>query len=374
MLNIDLEEEKSICKSAAGFYQGSWEGQFEHCTNGILENTFSLTISGFQGGHSAKYINDKNRLNSIIEGFNILKNVGNYQHSSDFHIQLISASEKPLLDDDEDNWKINTNAIPNYLTVTFATDLDEDTIEEIVDDYVEHNIKPKETKAKWELSVFDFPKKPEINYVLSQVDTKELCNRICNLENGCGTDDEDFLEDGTPVWSKNISGIRIYDIRDDSRIEYSDNPCFVHIDVMGRSCDIDNLGEKDPTKSDPSQWDGFAKYYYDWWEDSSDDTKNTYTKWTPNSYQLPWFHNNEELDNIIKGVGSQLGYTIKEFNEHSWLELSALTVQSQHSSPNISISAIGPNVIEPHSCREMVETDSIDSVIKILIKKFQKIK
>ncbi len=388
LLNIDLEQEKRVCDSAAGFVQANWERQLDLVPTipgakpssadieYIYDHGWTIIFQGLLGGHSAKYIND-HRINPILEAFTLLTQMCGYDKTKKRgHIQIFKMAEKKIDEKirEEDKF-INTNAIPNYFAVSFAADEkwpDEKTIWEKIKSFQDQlkNRYPNEKNFEIALDYWDADSAK--GGVVTSTDTYNLCKFVCNLVYG---PENDIFPDGTPKTSRNISGIRMLDSREYEN-GYSNKKGFVHLEVMGRSVLTKWLGDVDPTKeTDPLKWDGLFMEEYFATQDKTDAEwtwdGDARRGWTPTSYAIPWTDDNSKLRKLIKSAGDDLGYDIQEFNEHSWLELSQLKARGPK---DLSISAIGPTVLEPHSINEMLYTKTVNSVIKTMLGVFEKLK
>lgn len=352
-LNIDLENALNICVSSGGSLMCEWtyttdKIQVKTDEYDFLNHAFSIKITNLRGGHSAKYIND-NRVNAIKILCEFLGNevaTINGTRGNPENVYIFGMAESTGIGNEPSSNVIPSGGgvvfVPQNIVTADITEMSRKIIalsnacaalqERIREEYNE----PKATVT------LEATTPGEGNTFITPAGTQDIINIVKNLPYGAN----EFMEDGTPVTSYNISSIRINDNLK------ATNPGKIFIQCMGRSIDSTVIGSSDSDEN-ATMKEKYKSIFGNLGE-------TNFMSWTP-----PWFPSMANpLPDRIKLGANKMKYKIVNFNEHSWLELGAFSYKSNN---KLFLAALGPTVHEAHSINECVEIDTIIPMLRIIL-------
>lgn len=186
IISLDNSKEGKMVISSANCTE--WFGEInKNYIENIYENSYELEYFNFIGGHSGNDIQDKNRLNPIKLGINLLSNFEN------ININKLEGGSR-------------VNVIPRNFKIIFSSK------EDIYNELIEKIERQKENIKKYgKITIRKISKKDK---VFSEETTKQIINFISAYQNGA----IEFL-DGKVVLSANLGAVRDEDEK--IKIEYS---------------------------------------------------------------------------------------------------------------------------------------------------------
>ena len=309
LINVDGEEENTAIVGCAGGIRVNYEREYELTDN---ENeTYSIEVSGLQGGHSGVDIN-KNRINSNLLTAKILSKLEN--------VKIIS-----FVGGNKDN------AIPNYTKAVFSSN--ETNINEIIEE-VKNNLEISEEDKNLKIVLL---KEEKGNKAISQEETKQILDLIINLK-------QNVIE-----YSKDARGL----------VETSGNVGVVEI-INGKSKIQELIRSSDDNKKEEirnynnnlAQKNGYSIYEnsdYPGW------------KYSPNSkIEKAYIESYIEVHN---------GQTPIVCAIHAGVECGMIYKKM----PHLDMISIGPDIVDVHTVKETLYLESCKKFLNTFLKLIEKL-
>lgn len=309
LINVDGEEENTAIVGCAGGIRVNYDREYELTDN---ENeTYSIEVSGLQGGHSGVDIN-KNRINSNLLTAQILSKLEN--------LKIIS-----FVGGNKDN------AIPNYTKAIFSTT--ETNINEIIEE-LKNNLKLSEEDKNLKIELL---KKEKENKAISQEETKQILELIINLKQNVIEYSKDAR--GLVETSGNVGVVEIVNGK-------------VKIQELIRSSDDNKKEEVKNYNNNIAQKYGYSIYensdYPGWKYNPNSKIEKTYIE----SYKEA--HNGETPIVCAIHAGVECGMIYKKM-------------------PHLDMISIGPDVVDVHTVKETLYLDSCKKFLNTLLKLIEKL-
>lgn len=309
LINVDGEEENTAIVGCAGGIRVNYYREYKLTDN--ENDTYSIEISGLQGGHSGVDIN-KNRINSNLLTAKTLSKLEN--------IKLIS-----FVGGNKDN------AIPNYTKAVFSTTAT--NINEIIEE-VKNNFKISEADKNLKIKL---SKEEKENKAISQEETKQILDLIINLKQNVIKYSKDI--DGLVETSGNVGVVEIINGK-------------AKIQELIRSS---NDNEKDKVKNYNNNL--AQKYGYSIYENSD------YPGWkyNPNSkIEKAYIESYKEVHNGESPIVCAI---------HAGVECGMIYKKM----PHLDMISIGPDVVDVHTVKEILYLESCKKFLNTLLKLIEKL-
>ena len=302
-------ENRDAIVGCAGGIRVNYEREYELTHN--EDTTYSIKISGLQGGHSGVDIN-KNRINSNLLTAQILFKLQN--------IKIIS-----FIGGNKDN------AIPNYTKAIFSTN--ETNINEIIEE-VKNNLKPSEEDKNLRI---ELSREEKESKVISTEETKQILGLIINIK-------QNVIE-----YSKDVRGL----------VETSGNVGVIEI-VNGKSKIQELIRSSDDNKKEDVKIynNNIAqKYGYNIYENSD------YPGWKYNT--------NSKIEKIYIESYKEVhnGETPIVCAIHAGVECGMIYKKM----PHIDMISIGPDIVDVHTVNETLHLKSCKCFLNTLLKLIEKL-
>lgn len=304
LINVDGEEENTAIVGCAGGVRLNYEKNIELISNEY--ETYSIEISGLQGGHSGVDIN-KNRINSNLLTAEILNKLEKVKINS-----FVGGNKD--------------NAIPNYTKAVFSTT--SNNINEVIES-IKNNLTITEQDKNLKIKL---SKEKRCYKAISECETKQILDLIINLKQNVIEYNEDIKE-----LVETSGNVGIVNISEENAI----------IKELLRSSD-DNKKEKIKNYNNNLA----QKYGYSIYENSS------YPGWkyNPNSkIEKAYIESYKEVHNGEKPIVCAI---------HAGVECGMIYKKM----PHLDMISIGPDIVNVHTVKETIYLKSCKKFLKTLLK------